>query len=62
MDVSNIASLFTAMAVERTDAAAGVAILKKAIDLQERAVVNLLEAVPSLPANPNIGRNINVTA
>ena len=62
MDVSSIARLSTDMANERTSAAVETAMLKQAIDLQEMVVTQLLEAVPALPANPNIGRNINTTA
>lgn len=62
MDVSSIASLATTMAAEKTDAAVGVTVLKKAIDLQASTAAMLLQALPALPANPNIGRNINTTA
>lgn len=62
MDVSAITSLSTAMANERTEVALGVAVLKKSMDLQSTAAEALIEAIPPLPANPNIGRNINTTA
>ncbi|MDL2283984.1 YjfB family protein [Oxalobacter sp. OttesenSCG-928-P03] len=62
MDVSSIARLSTDMANERTSVAVGTAVLKQAIDLQEMVVTQLLDAIPALPANPNIGRNINTTA
>ena len=62
MDVSSIASLSTAMANERTQVAVNVAVLKQSIELQETAAQLLIEAIPPLPANPNIGRNINTTA
>jgi hypothetical protein len=50
------------MANERTAVAVEVAMLKKSMDLQEMSVALLLEAIPALPANPNIGRNVNTTA
>lgn len=62
MDVSSIASWSTQMANEKTAAAVEVAVFKKALDLQEMSVALLLDAVPALPANPNIGRNVNTTA
>jgi len=62
MDVSGIASWSTQMANEKTAVAVEVAMLKKAFDLQEIGLTLLLEAVPALPANPNVGRNVNTTA
>lgn len=62
MDVSSIASLSTAMATEKTGVAVETAVFKQAIDQQEMAAALLLEAIPPLPANPNIGRNINTSA
>ena len=63
MDASSIVKLSTAMSAEKTGVAVGTAVLKKAIDLQESAAMSLIQAIPpALPANPNIGRNINVTA
>lgn len=62
MDVSSIASWSTQMANEKTAVAVEVAMLKKSMDLQEMSVALLLDAVPALPSNPNIGRNVNTTA
>ena len=65
MDVSSIVSISTSMAAEKTSVAAHVSVLKKAINLQELATMCLIDAIPTiptLPANPNIGRNINTTA
>ncbi|MCM1129135.1 MAG: YjfB family protein [Oxalobacter formigenes] len=62
MSVSGIASLSTEMATERTREAVDVAVLKKSMDLQADTAMALIEAMPALPANPNIGRNVNTTA
>ena len=62
MDVSQIASLATNLAQQKNADAVNVAVLKKALDSQAAAAVGLLQALPALPANPNIGRNINTTA
>ena len=62
LSVSGIASLSTEMATEKTMAAVEVAVLKKGMDLQADTATALLEAIPALPANPNIGRNVNTTA
>ena len=62
VSVSGIASLSTEMATERTAAAVDVAVLKKSMDLQADTAAMLIDAIPALPANPNIGRNVNTTA
>jgi len=63
MNVGNIANLATAMAQERTDQAVGVAVLKKALDIQASGAMALIAAIPapqSLP--PNLGQNVDTTA
>ena len=62
MDVSQIASLATSMAAAQTSDSVNVLMLKKALNSQAAAAVGLLQALPPLPANPNIGRNVNTTA
>ena len=62
MDVNQIASLATSMAAAKTSESVNVLMLKKALDSQASAAVGLLQALPPLPANPNIGRNVNTTA
>lgn len=62
MDVSQIASLATNLAQQKNSDAINVAVLKKALDTQANAALGLIQAIPQLPANPNIGRNINTTA
>ena len=62
MDVSQIASLATDMATAKTADAVNVTMLKKVLDIQASTMEGLLSALPALPANPNIGRNVNTTA
>lgn len=63
MEVGSIASLATSMAVERTDQAVGVAVLKKALDVQASGAAALINAIP-MPQNlpSNLGQNVNTTA
>jgi type IV secretory pathway VirB10-like protein len=37
-------------------------LLKKTLDNQQAAAASILQAIPALPANPAIGRNIPVAA
>ncbi|WCG84207.1 YjfB family protein [Pectobacterium sp. A5351] len=62
MDVSQIASLATDLTNLRTSSEASTLVMKKALDNQEAVAVGLLQALPPLPANPAIGRNVNTTA
>ncbi|ASY78009.1 YjfB family protein [Pectobacterium polaris] len=62
MDVSQIASLATDLSNMRTSNEASALVLKKALDSQETVVSGILQALPPLPANPAIGRNVNTTA
>jgi hypothetical protein len=61
MDISGISSNLTASLAAKTNDAVGIAVLKKAIDLQASTAAGLVQALPQ-PSNPNIGRNINTTA
>jgi hypothetical protein len=65
MDTSSIASLATSMASTATDQAAGVAVLKKAMDIEASGALALLQAIPPVPAANlpvHLGQNINTTA
>lgn len=62
MDVSSIASLATSMAAAKNADAVNVKMLRKSLDIQAQTASQLLAAIPQLPANPNIGRNVNTTA
>ncbi|MFP1744825.1 YjfB family protein [Lonsdalea quercina] len=62
MDVSQIASLATRVDNQELSRRVSTTLLKKTSDNQESTAANLLESIPSLPANPAVGRNINTTA
>ncbi|MDR2789102.1 MAG: YjfB family protein [Candidatus Accumulibacter sp.] len=62
MDVSNISNLSTSIAATKTNSATGIAVLKKALDTQASSAAGLIQALPPLPSNTNIGRNINIKA
>lgn len=65
MDISMNTS---AALAQNTSSDVGMAVLKKAIDIQARSSMALINAIPQPPqqnaANlpPNLGQNINVTA
>lgn len=66
MDVSGIARLATSIAETGTKQEVGVAVLKKAQDIQASSAAALIEAIPpvskasNLPSN--LGNTINTTA
>jgi len=66
MDVTGIANVATVMADVGTNQAIGIAVLKKAIDLNAAGALALIEALPdnssaqNLPAH--LGKNINTIA
>jgi HEAT repeat protein len=64
MEISGIAKLATAMSQQRTAAAADVALLKRALDMQQQSAASMLAALPtpaaSLPSH--LGQNLNVVA
>ncbi|EOA04145.1 YjfB family protein [Herbaspirillum sp. AP02] len=62
MDINQIASVATSLASAQTSDSVNMLVLKKALDSQAAAAVGMLQALPQLPANPNIGRNVNTTA
>lgn len=61
MDVSQIASLATRLDSQDLSSKVNTLLLKKTLDNQQSKAASLLESIPSLPANPAIGRNINIT-
>lgn len=64
MDVNSIANLATNMAQERIGQEVGVAVLKKALDIQASSAMALINALPPIPPSlpPNLGQNVNTTA
>ena len=66
MDVSGISEVATTIADTGTKQAVGVAVLKKAQDIQASSASALIGAIPPVPSTPNLpshlGNNINTTA
>lgn len=62
MDVSQITSLATAMSQMDLSSQISTIMMKKTLDNKESMASGILDAIPQLPANPAIGRNINTTA
>lgn len=62
MDAANIASLATSLDSMQLNNQVSTLVLKKALDNQQSVASGILNAIPQLPANPAIGRNINTTA
>ncbi|KQN78951.1 MULTISPECIES: YjfB family protein [Duganella] len=66
MDVSNIAQLATSISDTGNKQAVGIAVLKKAQDIQASSANALIEAIPPVPSAPrlpsNLGNTINTTA
>lgn len=61
MDVTSIASLATNLSTAKADQEIGIAVLKKAMDIESAGAMALINAIPSaanLPAN--LGQNINI--
>ncbi len=57
MDISGVQTASIASNTGQNDAV-GIAVLKKAMDIQEQAAVQLIQSIPELP--DNLGQNINV--
>jgi len=65
MDVSTIASVATTVSSTATKEAVGIAVMKKAMDIQTGNAAALLAAIPSVPSQnlpPHLGQNVNTTA
>ena len=67
MDVTGIARIATEMTDFNTKEAVGIAVLKKALDINAAGALALIEAIPDnsqpAPSLPlNLGRNINTIA
>jgi hypothetical protein len=65
MEVKTIANLATTLANTATNQAVGIAVLKKAMDVQASSAAAMLEALPpataaNLPSH--LGQNVNTTA
>ena len=62
MDISQIESMSAAMDQMQFRSEVGNLVMKKSLDAESDAATAMIQSIPQLPANPAIGRNINVTA
>jgi len=63
MDVSSIAALATTLSGERTRQAVGVAVMKKAMDVQSAGARQLIDAVQTAVTNPpHLGNAVDTFA
>ena len=62
MDISSIPAVASALASQQTSDDVNVIMLKKALNSQVDSAIGMLQALPPVPANPNIGRNVNTVA
>lgn len=61
MDVSSVGSLSTALQQAKTGDAVGIAVMRKAMELQERTAMQLLEALPQATNNPaHLGQSVDI--
>ncbi|WP_288221899.1 YjfB family protein [uncultured Clostridium sp.] len=56
----DIGALSIVMSQSRVQEAAGIAILKKAMDSGKEAAVNMTEMIKEIAVDPNLGNNIDV--
>ena len=63
MEISSVGSLTTALSQPQNAEAAGLLVLKKAIDIQAQNALQLLQALPPVTSNPtNLGNSVDVRA
>ena len=66
MDVTGIAKLATSVAETGNKQEVGIAVLKRAQQIESAAALQLIDAIKSVPTvqnlPPNLGNNINTTA
>lgn len=65
MEIGGIVRLATDLAQVRTQQEVGIAVLKKALDIERAKAALLLDALPAAPANnlpSHLGQNIDLVA
>ena len=64
MDVSSIGSVSRALSQASTGDAVAILVLKKAMDIQAQSAMQLIQALPQLPASnpPNLGNGVDTFA
>ncbi|MBP5985857.1 MAG: YjfB family protein [Azonexus sp.] len=61
MEISSVGSLTTALSQPQNAEAAGLLVLKKAIDIQEQSALQLLQGLPQIANNPpNLGNSVDI--
>jgi len=61
MDVSNVASLSSAVAQMKVGDSVGISVLRKAMEIEAQGVMQLLQALPQPVSNPpNLGNSVDV--
>jgi hypothetical protein len=62
MDISSIANMSTSMATTGLQQQVGIAVLKKAQDMESSAASALIAAIPSGNLPSHLGQNVNTVA
>jgi hypothetical protein len=62
MDVSNIASLASNLAAQRTSNEVSLTVFKKAMDIQSSVATTLIDAIPKVNLPANLVQNVNTKA
>ena len=63
MDIAGIAAVASQISQQRTAQAVDVAVMKKAMDLQQNTVSTLIASVtPASALPPHLGQNVNTVA
>ena len=64
MDISSVSNASAALSQAPTGDAIGIAVLKKAIDLEAQGALQLIQALPEVAASnpPHLGNGVNTFA
>lgn len=63
MDITSMSSLSAVLSQAQASDAVGIAVLKKAMDIQEQTAMQLIQALPQPASNPpNLGNHVDVRA
>ncbi len=63
MDITSMSGLSAVLSQTQASDANGIAVLKKAMDIQEQAAMQLIQSLPQPASNPpNLGNNVDVKA
>lgn len=63
MDITSMGGLSAVLSQAQASDAAGIAVLKKAMDIQAQMATQLIQSLPQPASNPpNLGNNVDVKA